>query len=141
MTESRSRWFRGGLIAAGLAVAMLIGLGAGRTRSLATLSDDAAVLLPATQIISFQTGIGRLDTRTGAVYELRGNVDNPSTKLHWKRRVAPITGETSGWLEIQRATFNEPGATFLVDVVTGRTWILNDRGNNSGSWDPVDVFR
>lgn len=141
MTESRTHLLRSGLIAAALLAALLIGLGAGRTRPLASLTDDAAVFLPATQIISFQTGIGRLDTRTGAVYELRGNLDNPSTKLYWKRRVAPVTGETSGWLEIQRATFNEPGATFLVDVVTGRTWILEDRGNRNGAWDPVDVHR
>ena len=31
--------------------------------------------------------------------------------------------------------------TFLVDVVTGDTWILRRRASTNGSWDPVQIYR
>jgi hypothetical protein len=130
------------LIATGslLALVLIVAGGAGRGRQVQR--DDLGArsyLVPASRIISWDQTIGMLDTVTGAVYKLEGSLDNPGARLSWKLRVPPVTGETSGLLEIQRATFNRPDATFLVDIVTGRTWILRRRASSNGSWDPVTI--
>jgi hypothetical protein len=119
---------------------LIVGLGASRGDQRTGRVHDGFIV-PASQIISFGDTIGRLDTETGAVYELKGNLSNPSTSVHWKRRVAPLDRPTSGVLEIQRATFNTPGATFLVDVVTGETWLLTQRASGNASWQHVRTFR
>ncbi len=96
----------------------------------------------------FDSDIARLDTRTGAVYRFRGDVDNPGVRNTWELRVAPVKGETSGILEIQRIVLPVQGklsdvkpTTFLVDVATGRTWILRHRASTNATWDPVDIHR
>ncbi|MHC5024156.1 MAG: hypothetical protein ACYTGG_09635 [Planctomycetota bacterium] len=48
--------------------------------------------------------------------------------------------DTVGLLELQRATFNHPDVVFLVDTVSGRTWLLNRRGDSTTTWDPVKVY-
>ena len=67
---------------------------------------------------------------------------------------APVKEKTSGILEIQRiiAPHGERGrnpattevelvpSTFLVDVVTGDTWILRRRASTNASWDKVELF-
>ena len=102
----------------------------------------------ATQIIVLPGGntdnngdIARLDTNTGAVYRFRGNVDNPSVRNTWELRVPAVKGENSGLLEIQRLEFGSTQATFLVDVVTGNTWILRHRASSNGTWDPIDIYK
>ncbi len=90
----------------------------------------------AAQVVAFQEGVGLLDTTNGTVYELRGDLDNASTKLSWFLRVPAIEG-SSGFLELQSPRFNRPDALFLVDAVTGATWIFRDRGNRNGSWEAV----
>lgn len=141
MMKNRSQIRRTISLSALAGIVLLIALGAGRVREAAPLSAERArYLLPATQIISFDDTVGRLDTATGAVYRLRGNLDNPSVRHTWEQRVPPVKEPTSGLLEIQRATFNEPGATFLVDIVTGRTWILQRRASDNGTWDAVEVL-
>ena len=91
---------------------------------------------PVTQIASYGEGVGLLDTRNGAISELRGDLDNSSSQLNWFLRVEGVEG-TSGHLEMQSPQWNHPDALFLVDVMTGETWILRDRGNNNGSWEVV----
>lgn len=91
---------------------------------------------PVTQVVSYGEGVGLLDTRNGSISELRGSLDNQSSQLSWFLRVEGVEG-TSGHLEMQSPHFNRPDALFLVDVMTGETWILRDRGNNNGSWEPV----
>ena len=99
------------------------------------------VIPPATQIISYDQTVGRLDTRTGAIYMYRGELDNPSVRGYWELRVPGVNEKTSGMLELQRANFNNPEATFLVDTVTGKTWLLHRRGNHNGTWDVVEIFK
>ncbi|MCZ6612874.1 MAG: hypothetical protein O6941_09580 [Planctomycetota bacterium] len=99
----------------------------------------------------FDSSIARLDTRTGAVHRFRGNVDNPSVRNTWEQRVAPVKGETSGLLEIQQVRPEKvtnqhdprprPLETFLVDIVTGDTWILRRRASTNATWDPVEIYR
>lgn len=97
----------------------------------------------------FDSDIARLDTRTGAVYRFRGDVDNASVRNTWELRVEPVKGETSGILEIQRIVLpardrlssDVTPTIFLVDVANGRTWILRHRASTNATWDPVDIFR
>ena len=127
------------LVVVALVGIVVLTIGAGRGTPAG--SPQSTVVVPAaTQIISFDDTVGRLDTVTGAVYRLRGNLENPSVRHTWQLRVQPVKGPTSGLLEIQRATFNKPSAIFLVDKVTGRTWILRQRASDTGSWDPVPVM-
>ncbi|MHC4080986.1 MAG: hypothetical protein ACYSU2_06660 [Planctomycetota bacterium] len=137
--------------------AAIIGVGAGA--GVAKVAKQYFVQGPsATQIILLPGGnaktdsdIARLDTRTGAVYRFRGDVDNPSVRNTWELRVAPVTDETSGILEIQRVVLPQPKrapnelalkpSTFLVDVVTGDTWILRHRASTNASWDKVETFK
>ena len=117
-------------------------------------SATQLVLLPGGNIRN-SSDIARLDTRTGAVYRFRGDTTNPSVRNTWELRVAPVKGKTSGILEIQRiiAPHGELGrnptttevvlvpSTFLVDVVTGETWILRRRASTNASWDKVELFK
>lgn len=96
--------------------------------------------LPVSQVISFHEGVGLLDTTNGELFELRGNLDNPSTAMYWFSRAAGVEN-TSGLLQVQSPNFNNPNTMFLVDVVTGATWILRDRGNNNASWVAVMKWR
>ena len=104
----------------------------------------------------FDSDIARLDTRTGAVYRFRGDIDNAGVRNTWELRVDPVKGKTSGILEIQQIVlpvqdkvFPSPHrlqsdvepTTFLVDVANGRTWILRHRASTNATWDPVDIFR
>ena len=136
-----------------------VGIGAGGMK----VAKQYFVLGPsATQLVLLPGGnvrnssdIARLDTRTGAVYRFRGDTTNPSVRNTWELRVAPVKGKTSGILEIQRiiAPHGELGrnptttevvlvpSTFLVDVVTGETWILRRRASTNASWDKVELFK
>jgi hypothetical protein len=141
MTNRNVGWVRILLVGGVVGAAVALGLGANQGRPVGYQIEGRGFILPAAQIISFIDTIGRVDTVTGAVYQLRGDVTTPSSAETWELRVPAVKGSTSGLLEIQRATFNQRDATFLVDVVTGRTWLLNRRGNNNGSWDEVKIYQ
>lgn len=108
----------------------------GQTARASDLLAPLTASFPSTQIFSFNEGVGLLNTKTGEVFELRGNLDNPSVELSWFSRVQPVD-KSSGFLQVQRAEFNRPDAVFLVDVVRGDTWILRDRGNKNHSWNRI----
>lgn len=133
--------------------ALGVGLGAGaaqvaRQYFVQGPSATQIIVLPGGQE-KFDSDIARLDTTTGAVYRFRGDADNPNVRNTWELRVPAVETATSGILEIQRIAI--PGslrddqlgpqeATFLVDVVTGDTWILRHRASTNASWDPVKTF-
>ncbi len=95
-----------------------------------------ATVFSAAQVVGFKEGIGLLDTTNGELFELRGDLNNASAKLNWFTRVEPIE-DGSGYLELQGPRFARLNAIFLVDTVTGATWIFRDRGNNNGTWEVV----
>jgi hypothetical protein len=153
LTPHMPLWAAAAICAAVVVIA--VGAGRNRTSRQAILSPDRnAFLFSATEIVLLPGGnpqtdsdIARLDPTTGAVYRLRGNLDNPSVRNTWELRVPPVKGPHSGLLEVQQARL--PGsrngrgasATFLVDIVSGRTWILRPRASSNASWDPVEIFR
>jgi hypothetical protein len=126
---------------------ILMVAGAGNDRELTIKRADVrGFVLPKTQIISWDDTVGLLDTTNGAVYRLSGQADasqtvfdNPSVRVTWKRRVAPVKEGTSGYLGLQRSTFNRPDGHFLVDIVTGKTWILRKRASTNREWVPVTI--
>lgn len=131
------------LLTAAVTAGCLVAIAFGHNRELQTISggDVRGFIVPAAQIISFDDTVGMLDTATGAIYKIRGNLDNASVKNTWQMRVRPVDGATSGLLEIQRPVFDKPDAIFLVDIVTGKTWILRKRASSNRSWEPVEIFR
>jgi hypothetical protein len=85
------------------------------------------------------------------VYRYRGNLANPALTSTWEMRVAPVTEETSGVLEIQRIALPSKNdrtgvvdvdtATFLIDIVNGTTWILRDMASTNAKWQMVEIFK
>ena len=128
------------MILALVSAVVLMVAGAGNDRELtSTRAGVRGFVLPRTEVISFDETVAVLDTATGAVYRIKDPrvLDNPSARVTFQLRVAPVKEETSGYLEMQRATFNQPNAIFLVDIVTGKTWILRDRASSNRSWEPI----
>lgn len=123
------------LVAAAIGLPMLIGSGSGRDRYVRPLSGSSFVLSNV-QIIAFENSVARFDATTGEIATLHGNLDNPSAQKVWDLKVRKVSGRTSGLLELQQAA----GRTFLVDVVDGRTWLLNRRGTNA-TWDEIRTIR
>ena len=131
------------LLTAALTAGCLVAVALGANRELQTISggDVRGFIVPAAQIIGFDDTVGLLNTATGAIYRIRGDLNNSSVKNNWEMRVQPVDEQTSGLLELQRTAFGSAGATFLVDIVTGKTWILRDRASSNRSWEPVEIFR
>ena len=136
---------------AGTVVAVTVGANrqpvVGANRSEALFSATQIILLPGGNSAT-DSNIARFDATTGAIYRYRGNVDNQSTSGQWEIRVPPVDGPTSGMMELQHAPVNPfepnenaPAATFLVDMVTGNTWLLRQRGSSNLAWTPVEIFR
>lgn len=119
---------------AAMAVGILVAMGVSNAMQ-ATRTVD----IPAAKVISFGDGIGRLNTVTGAIHQLSGNLSNASARVTWQQRVPPVAGTTSGYLDIQQTNFNSPGEMFLVDTITGDTWIFRWRASGHGSWDAIRV--
>ncbi len=113
-----------------------MGLGAARSGRTAVLAPESnEFLFSATQIVRLPGGnvntdsdIARLDTKTGAIYRFRGNVDNASTQPTWELRVPGVGQPTSGLLEVQNILPRDPVdpaglpfGTFYIDTLTGET--------------------
>ena len=140
------------------AIAVVVAFGAGQITNVRPTATTQYVLPPTSKIVLLppflgpasdaDMPIGRLDTVTGAIYRLHGNLENPSVRNTWRQRVPPVEGETSGLLDIQTVSFqrNAPvpfagkTRTFLVDNVTGRTWVLRPTASTNGLWKEVKVF-
>lgn len=126
----------GVLVLAGVSILSMTA-GSARERDL-TFADR---LLPAYEIIRFgelPNGVGRLDTSTGAIWRFHGDLRKSNVRSQWVKAggVAGVTNRPAGSLQIQEAA----GAIFLVDVLTGESWILKDRGTGL-AWDEVTVLR
>jgi hypothetical protein len=123
------------------ATMLVIAMGVGRQRQgrIAAMggAQEDRFLFSATEIIrlsggtaAFDSDIARLDTRTGAVYRFRGDVDVASVQNTWELRVPPVKEKTSGMLELQNILPHRPirqgdvvmpFETFFVDTLTGET--------------------
>lgn len=174
MMKKRSfRWALTSVVCASVAAVIV---GAGENGPQYSLPERALVF-PMTEVVQItpqKVGdpVALFDSKTGAVYRLRGTVANPSSRVYWQLAI-PAVGKTSGLLRLQNVPAlrrvsrhriagaldrrpNVPllrdddtvleirdGETFLVDVITGDTWLFRQRSETNlelGTWDPVDIF-
>ena len=105
-----------------------------------------AVLMPKVRIISWDNGVARFDSETGAIHRFNGNLRRNDVHGQWVQSVPGVSG-ASGALQIQNPVGVENyGGTFLVDTVSGRTWILQrmNRHRDSASvgvWEEIRMHR
>lgn len=104
------------------------------------------VVLPKVRIISWDNTVARFDSADGSIYRFNGIIGPDDVRGQWVQAVPGVSG-ASGALQIQNPVGVENfGGTFLVDTVSGRTWILQrarrTRDNPSvGVWKEVKKFR
>ncbi len=97
------------------------------------------VVFPRVQIIQWRDGAGRFDSVTGEIQRFHGDLDNPAVRPTWRVDVPPVRERTSGMLRIQHPVGPRAiDAPFLVDVVTGETWLLQRRPTGA-TWVRVDL--
>lgn len=104
------------------------------------------VLLPKVRIINWGNTVAQFDSTSGAIHVFKGRLDRYSANGSWVQAVPPVSG-ASGPLQIQNPVGPENhGATFLVDTVSGRTWLMQlasrahaESGN--GSWVEIRKLR
>ena len=134
-------WLRTTTIGAGLVAALAVtgivvpqqtGMTSGGIPG--TVIQDPNLIVPRTRIIEFDEGVARFDTTTGSIDRFSGTLLGPNASGTWLRYARPVTS-TSGFLELQQIG----DATFLVDSVTGNTWLLRRR-STLAAWIPVNVL-
>lgn len=118
------------------AAAVLLGGAKGTNRPPIVLTATGDQLLSAVRIIRLDDTVARFDSTTGELMRFRGSLDRPNVRSVWEREAPAVRAKTSGLLDIQEAA----GSLFLVDVMTGDTWILRRRGVNL-AWDYIEVMR
>lgn len=79
-------------------------------------------------------GVAKFDTRNGEVWRFNGDVQKSNTKAEWILEVPAVADRPVGTLRLQHAN---TGGLFLVDAVTGDTWILRERGSGNYGWVAV----
>ncbi len=117
------------------AVTITVGLGAVNNNPDGPVNNLSDSVFSRVQIMQFQNKVARFDTSTGAVQRFNGSLSPSNANGTWISFVQPVTTTTSGFLQIQEVD----DATFLVDVVSGDTWILRRQGN-IGSWRKVNIL-
>jgi hypothetical protein len=96
--------------------------------------NNEGLIFPAMRIIRFDDQIARFDTATGELRRFTGTVSGGAANGTWVRLVRPVTGGTSGFLSIRVVG----AGTFLVDDVTGDTWVLRRASGAIGTWAPIN---
>lgn len=116
--------------------AILLGGAKGTNSQPIVLTATGEQVLSAVRIIRLDDTVARFDSTTGELMRFRGSLDRPNVRSVWVREAPAVRARTSGLLDIQEAA----GSLFLVDVMSGDTWILRRRAANL-AWDYVEVMR
>lgn len=87
------------------------------------VDEDTGLIFSRTRVFEFDDEILRFDSATGETFVFVGTVSGASATGTWRLRVRAVREPTSGFLELQRAG----DGIFLIDVVTGDTWVLRQR--------------
>jgi hypothetical protein len=127
--QKRPMWTMLAVIAIATIIALAMGAGQPGTP---TIERD---IVSRVRIINFNQSVARFDTTTGEIHRFNGDLNKPSVRCTWIPHVKGVSRKTSGFLEIQQAG----GGTFLIDRVTGDSWLLRRRGTNA-EWDEMKVF-
>jgi hypothetical protein len=128
------------VLGVGLAAALI--MGAGKLAVPSAVEDRvlAERVIPRVQIIQFNDSVARLDTATGELHLFTGDLRSPSSRGQWRLYANGVSG-SSGYLELQQPRGVEAqSGLFLVDIVSGESWILTRRASRA-TWDHVPVRR
>jgi hypothetical protein len=79
-------------------------------------------------------GVAKFDTRTGEIRRFSGDVRKGSTSEQWIHEVDGVGARPIGTLRLQHAN---TGGLFMVDAVSGETWILRERASDNYDWVEV----
>jgi hypothetical protein len=125
-----------------LAIGAAFVLGAGRgTPPVIHVPGEGDRILPRVEIIQWGDSVARFDTTTGEIHRYHGDLDKPNVRGQWVSQVRGVSDNTSGLLQLQRPRgVRAENALFLVDAVTGDTWLLRHRGT-SAAWEKIDIVR
>lgn len=134
---------RGGRPAAGSAMIALAILAGAAMVAMAQEPDLEELLavarseVTAVEIIKWgedHQGVAKFDTRTGEIWRFNGDVLKSNTKAEWILEVPAVAERAVGTLRLQHAN---TGGLFLVDAVTGDTWLLRERASDNFGWVAV----
>lgn len=92
--------------------------------------SDPSLIVPATQVLRLEDDIVRFDTSSGEAWRFSGTASGPAANGLWIRIVRPVNDSTSQFLQLRRLGT----AIFLIDQVTGETWVLRRASGAIGSW-------
>jgi hypothetical protein len=118
-------------------VVVSVAVTAARSQSRGGTGVQRTYDLPNARILSLDGTTVKVDTRTGAVFRLTGDASATGRANQWQQRVPPVTGSTSGMLDVFQLVEHKANGTFLHDVDGNRTWILTWRGNQNGQWREI----
>lgn len=143
--RSSSKFFLGSLALAVAAIAAVVTADSTTNNDYthAYNANGQAMVLPKVRIVNFDNTVARFDTTNGALDRFEGSLRGDNVGGRWVQAVPAVKGPTSGMLQLQNSVGveNFSSAMFLVDTVSGRTWILeltdNDRAPRRGFWEEV----
>lgn len=92
--------------------------------------NNPDLIVPAVRIIRFDDQIARFDTATGEMSRFSGTASGGGASGTWLRLARSVNDSTSQILEIRTVA----GGTFLIDQVTGQTWVLRRAPGTIGTW-------
>jgi hypothetical protein len=92
--------------------------------------NNPDLIVPAVRILRFDNQVVRLDTATGEMSRFSGTVSGGGASGTWLKFAKPIVGATSQFLEFRSIA----GGAFLIDQVTGQTWVLRRAPGAIGTW-------
>jgi hypothetical protein len=123
------------LVIALLAVSLARGQSAGDNDGFNNPISGATTVFSRVRIIDLDDTVFRLDTDTGQLSRFRGTLTGRNARGTFVSVAPPLRDPTSGFVDIQQAG----GAIFLVDRVTGQTWILRQRSSSNAAWIEVST--
>lgn len=137
----RFHHFSAGLVV--LAIAVILGatvaLAERSTQPSMFIDDAGQPLVSRVQVIKFDNTVARFDRVTGELMEYNGDLTKLNVPGQWVPLVKPVRSGTAAVLEIQQPESAVPGATFLVDAVTGQTWVLRRRQADV-RWEEIPIL-
>ena len=92
--------------------------------------SDPTLIVSATEILRLDNHIVRFDTTTGELSRFSGTATGGAANGLWIRIARPVSESTSQYLQLRRVG----EAVFLIDQVTGDTWVLRRASGAIGSW-------
>ena len=88
------------------------------------------LIVPTVRIFRFDDEVVRFDTTTGETSRFSGTISGGGATGTWLKFAKPVTGSTSQILQFRTIG----GGAFLIDQVTGQTWVLRRAPGTIGTW-------